>query len=323
MLGDVVAALGELQRRHQREERALGARERSSGMPVTRGSSDSTRFTLAQGPSILIAAHRLAELGRQVRRLDEAEERALRVGVRQHEAGRDLACRPRGRRRGRGHRARRCARPRAEVRISTPKPRAARRHGLGDRAHAADHVAVEALLVVVAAGEQVEQEAERGARLVGPAVLAVDVVREEQRLDLLGLVVAVEEVARGCRSGTRPSAAISSPLMPRKRRPTRSASSRPPRPRRVDVRRRLQEERLEVARQLLELRRRCGRRSGRPRPRGAPALGTVRAAIRPPGELAVPSGNGTKSAGSQGTMRSPWRARPRSRITSGRSMLAM
>ena len=38
-------------------------------------------------------------------------------------------------------------------------------HRLGDRAHPSHHVAVEALDPVVAAGEQVEQQAEGGARL--------------------------------------------------------------------------------------------------------------------------------------------------------------
>src|SRR5256885_1179181 len=57
-------------------------------------------------------------------------------------------------------------------------------HRAGDRAHSADHVPVEALDVVVAARQKVEQQSDRGPRLVRPAVLAVHVVRQVQRLDL-------------------------------------------------------------------------------------------------------------------------------------------
>ena len=69
-------------------------------------------------------------------------------------------------------------------------------HRAGDRAHAADHVPVEPLDVVVAAGQQVEQQPDRRPRLVRPAVLAVHVVRQVQRLHLVRLEVAVQVVAQ-------------------------------------------------------------------------------------------------------------------------------
>ena len=65
---------------------------------------------------------------------------------------------------------------------------------MGDRAHAAHHVAVKSLLFVFASAEQVKQQAEGGSGLVRSTVLAVHVVREEERLDFLRFVVAIEEV---------------------------------------------------------------------------------------------------------------------------------
>ena len=197
-----------------------------------------------------------------------------------------------------------------------------RRHGLGDRAHAADHVPVEALLLVLAPREQVEQQAQRRARLVGPAVLAVDVVGQEQRLDLVRLVVAVEELAEAAGQERRPSPRSRRREMPRNAPPH---AQRPRGGRRARWR----------ARPAAAPGRRAAgsaraSSSGRPRARTCP---------RPPGRGAaissvvrsrsghqasvVRSGKGTSRAGEQGTMRSPWARRRRSRITSGRSMLAM
>ena len=87
---------------------------------------------------------------------------------------------------------------------------------------------------------------------VGTAVLAVHVVGEEERLDLLGLVVAVEEVAEAAGQerdhapdlGGRDVA--EAPADPQRLEEARE-------PARADVRRRLEEEGLEVARQALQL----------------------------------------------------------------------
>jgi len=73
------------------------------------------------------------------------------------------------------------------------------RHGVGDGAHAAHDVSVEALQFVLAAAEQMEEQAERGAGLVRSSVLAVDVVGEEKRLHLFGFVIAIEEVTKASR----------------------------------------------------------------------------------------------------------------------------
>src|ERR1700692_4314253 len=71
----------------------------------------------------------------------------------------------------------------ALVRISAPKPRAALA------------CSVEALFFVLAAAEEMKEQAEGGARLVRASVFAVDVVGEEQRFYFFGFVIAVEELA--------------------------------------------------------------------------------------------------------------------------------
>ena len=87
---------------------------------------------------------------------------------------------------------------------------------------------------------------------VRAAVLAVDVVGEKERLDLLGLVVAVEEVAEAAGQERNHPADLGgrdlpeAPADPQRLEEAREAP-------RADVRRRLEEERLEVARQALEL----------------------------------------------------------------------
>ena len=66
--------------------------------------------------------------------------------------------------------------------------------GLGDGAHATDDVAEEPLHLVVSAGEEVEQKAERGAGLRGAAVFSVEAVGEEKGADLLVFEVALKKV---------------------------------------------------------------------------------------------------------------------------------
>ena len=152
-------------------------------------------MTFAQGPSILMPATALAEVRGKRRRLDEAQERALGIGVREHERSVDLGAVLEGHSANAPASARECAPRERSVRISTPRFRQADGHGLRDRPHPAHHVAVESLDLVLAAGEQVEEQPERGSRVVRSAVLPVDVVGEEQGLDLLRLVVPVEELA--------------------------------------------------------------------------------------------------------------------------------
>ena len=136
-----------------------------------------------------------------------------------------------------------------DLRSESPRRR---RHRLRDGAHAAEDVAVEALDLVLAAGQQMEEQAQGGSGRIGSAVLAVDVVREEERLDLLGLVVAVEEIAEA--AGQERDHA---PGLGRRDAAEAAADAQrleKPRPApRSDVRRRLEEEGLEVAGEALEL----------------------------------------------------------------------
>ena len=262
------------------------------------------------------AAKVLGQLGG----LDEGEERALRVGVGEDRRRGDLrpvfedhAAHPAAAGVDARHRS-------ARADFDAEGARGGG-HRLRDGAHAPDHVAVEALDLVLAAGEQVEQKAERGAGLVGAAVLSVEAVGQHERLDLLGLVVAVEEVPEASRQegdhpgdlGARDRA--HAPADPPELAQAREAA-------RFEVRRRLEEERLKVAGEAFELlvhpheRLRVG--GGEPGDRRS----TVCARSAHQGRT-VPSANGTSRAGSQGTIFRPCAARSRSRITSGRSMLAM
>jgi hypothetical protein len=143
-------------------------------------------------------------------------------------------------------------------------------------------VAVEALLLVLAAGEQVEEQAERRPRLPGTAVLAVDAVGEHERLHLLGFVVAVEEVAKAARQerghlGDLIAGDAAEALSDAKR--LHDAGK----PCGVDVGRRLEKEGLEIARELLQAG--VDPREGRCVPRRqALQLRDRRAHVRPPRE---------------------------------------
>ena len=66
---------------------------------------------------------------------------------------------------------------------------------LGDRAHAANHVAVEALNFAFAAAQQMKEQSQCGAGVVRAAVLAVDIVRQKHRLHFFGFVMAIEKIA--------------------------------------------------------------------------------------------------------------------------------
>ena len=76
---------------------------------------------------------------------------------------------------------------------------AGRGHRRRDRAHAAHHVADESLLRLRAAAEEMKQEPEQRARVIGPAVLAVEAVREDERFQVRRIERAVEELAEAAR----------------------------------------------------------------------------------------------------------------------------
>jgi hypothetical protein len=193
-LGGVAAALGEVERGHEGEEERCDAGQ-SCGMPETRGSSESTKFTFAQGPSILIPA----TFARNSPGKSDGSTRPRKVrfgsALRAPSAPQSRS-HPRGPRRVRGA-LWRCAHGGSRADLDAERPRRGG-HRLCDRAHAAEHVAVEAL-TWCSPPEQVEEQAERRAGLVGPAVLSVEAVGEHQRLDLVRRVVAVEEVAEAAR----------------------------------------------------------------------------------------------------------------------------
>ena len=96
-----------------------------------------------------------------------------------------------------------------------------------------------------------EQQAQGRARLVGTAVLPVDVVGEHQRLHLLRLVVPIEEVAQAAGQEGDHLRDLVARDAPEARAHTKGLEESR-KARGVDVGRRLQEERLEVAGELLE-----------------------------------------------------------------------
>ena len=277
-----------------------------------------------RGPSILIARDRGAELVAAARprstrprkvRFGSAFESTTRASELVAVLERDAAGAPSSHDDARRP-ARRCgSRPRAA--------RAGRRHRLRDRAHAADHVAHEALELVLAAGEQVEEQAERRARLVRAAVLAVDVVGEHERLDLLGLVVAVEEVAEAEPVRNATISPISSPVILRKRPPTRE--------RLADARRRPWRARPAAARgrtaggsapAASAARRRAGSVARRAANGGASSAPCFRGSDHHGHDVAVAERH-RRPADRTAPCAGRGRRASRSRITSGRSMLAM
>ncbi len=101
------------------------------------------------------------------------------------------------------------------------------------------------LLVGIAAGQQVKQQAHRGAGLIRAAVLAVEAVRQDQSLQLVGFEAAVEKVAERSGQKTDQSARVVA------RQATEAAKETPEfsdlaEATRVHVRGRFQEKRLQV-----------------------------------------------------------------------------
>ena len=179
------------------------------------------------------------------------QECAFGVGVREHDAGANLgaifqhhAARPAVADIDVRHR---CGGPDFDSELSSR-----RCQRLGDRAHAAHHVSIEALQFVLAAAQQMEEQADGRARLIRSAMLAINVVGKEHGLHFFGLVIVIEKFAQA--SGqegnqlrdfvTRNPAEFFSHA--KQVGPAAHASG-------VDLRRRLHEKRLQVARQFFQL----------------------------------------------------------------------
>ena len=151
----VVAALRLLQGGHERRERPL-VRLAPSGMPVQTGSSRSARFTFAHGPAILIAA--TSSRKSPGRSPSSSMPRNVRFGsgVRDHDAGDDLRTVVEHDADGSPVASRSAGRSiRPDLCAGLGRRR---RHRSRDRAHAADHVAVETLHLVLTAREHVEHQ---------------------------------------------------------------------------------------------------------------------------------------------------------------------
>ena len=126
------------------------------------------------------------------------------------------------------------------------------RERLRDRAHAAHHVAIEALQFMLTAAQQMKQQPDRSARLIRPAMLAINVVGQKHGLHLLGFVIVVEKLAQAAgekRNQLRDFCAGNSAKTlahAKQIGPSAQACG-------IDLRRRLQKEGLQIARQLLQL----------------------------------------------------------------------
>ncbi len=109
-------------------------------------------------------------------------------------------------------------------------------------------MADEALLRLLAAAQEMEHEAKEGARIVRSAVLAIEAVGENQRLQMRGFERAVEKLAQAAGGerdhiGDLASAQSAEP----EREPEQLGEAREPAA--LQVRRRLHEERLEMPRE--------------------------------------------------------------------------
>src|SRR5271155_791329 len=99
---------------------------------------------------------------------------------------------------------------------------------------------------MLSTAQQMEQQADGSARLVGTAVLAVNIVGQEQSLDFVGLVVPIEKFSQAASEKRNESRNFSgrnrseSFDYPKQIGPPLHALS-------IDLRRRLQEKRLQVA----------------------------------------------------------------------------
>ena len=192
-LGPVVARVGHGQVRRQGEQRPLAGRGVRGHAPHL-GLGVQDQVDLGARAVHRDPGHRGPEVRGQIGLVHQVQEGPLGVGAGQHHAGGQFLAAgqrdPVGAAAGDpdpGHR-----RPGADLH---PVRLPGRGDGVADRAHAAHHVPEEARHRVLAAGEQVEGQADQGARLVGAAVLAVQVVGQQQRLGRPGLEPRVDELA--------------------------------------------------------------------------------------------------------------------------------
>ncbi len=98
-----------------------------------------------------------------------------------------------------------------------------------DGAHSANYVTVETLDFAVAAAEQMKQQAEGGAWVVGAAMFSVNIVGEKHRLHFFGFVIAIEKIAEAA-GQERDELGHLRAVMPRNRFPTRKSSQNPSAP---------------------------------------------------------------------------------------------
>ncbi len=123
---------------------------------------------------------------------------------------------------------------------------------LRDRAHSPEHVAAKSLRLAIAAAQQMKEKAHRRASIVRPAVLAVDIIREKQRFDFLGLVVPIEKIAQ---AASKERNKLSDFLCRHPAKPISDAQQLPPafRPAKRGIRRRLQKKWLQITREFFQL----------------------------------------------------------------------
>ena len=204
----------------------------------------------------------------------------------------------------------------AASRISAPASRAAAAIASESAAHAALDVGPHAARAAGVAHHVVEEHV-AGARRRGRRRGADHRVGRERRAQRLALEPALELGPRGAEQRARARAAGRRAAATRRAQRARaSRRSRAPQARRVGRRR--VEQRLEPARD---------RGRGTPRSRdSAPRRGArtrrssrASASAPPPSSSPRPSGSGVNDDGERGSRRSPWRASPSSRTTTGRS----
>ncbi len=123
---------------------------------------------------------------------------------------------------------------------------------LSNRSHPAHNVPIKPLQLVLPAAQQMKQQSDRRSRLVRPAMLAVNVVRQEHRFHLFGFVIVIEKLSQ------TPGKKRNQLRNLRARNPAKAfAHAKQVAPaahrRRINLRRRLHKKRLQITRQLLQL----------------------------------------------------------------------
>ena len=152
-------------------------------------------FTLAQGPSILMPRMECRNSSGSSLAATIFRKGALGVGIREHDAGPNL-----------GAIFQYYATSSAVADIDLrhwsgganfdSELSSRRRQRLGDRAHAAHDVSVEALQFVLAATQQMKEQADGRARLIRSAMFAIDVIGQEHGFHFFGFVIVIEKFAQ-------------------------------------------------------------------------------------------------------------------------------